>query len=75
MAKTIQLPNDVYERIKRFKKDLSFSEAISLLLEEFSRQKKISKDEFMERMAEIESRFKGRAKENVSERIDDLIWR
>ncbi len=75
MAKTIQLPNDVYEELKKFKKGLSFSETINILLEEYKKKKKLSKDNFLELLNELETRYAGREKENVSEKIDDVLWR
>ena len=75
MAKTIQLPDDVYERIKRIKKDLSFSEIMNIFLDEYRRKKRISKLEFLKSLENIEESYKDRKKERVSERIDELLWR
>jgi len=75
MAKTIQLPDDVYERIKRIKKDLSFSEIMNIFLDEYKRKKRISKLEFLKSLENIEESYKDRKKERVSERIDELLWR
>lgn len=75
MAKTIQLPDDVYERIKRIKKDLSFSEIMNIFLDEYRRKKRISKLEFLKSLENIEELYRDRKKERVSERIDELLWR
>jgi len=75
MAKTIQLPDDVYERIKRFKKDLSFSEMINILLDDYRRKKRMSKVEFLNFLENLENLYKDRKKESVSERIDEMLWR
>ena len=47
MVKTIQLPNDVYDELKSSIR-LSFSENIGILLEEYKRKKRLSKDRFLE---------------------------
>ena len=75
MAKTIQLPDDVYERIKRIKKGLSFSEIINVFLDEYRRKKRMSKLEFLKSLENIEELYRDRKKERVSERIDELLWR
>ncbi|RLI82195.1 antitoxin [Archaeoglobales archaeon] len=75
MAKTIQLPDDVYERIKRFKKDLSFSEMINILLDDYRRKKRMSKVEFLNFLENLENLYRNRKKERVSERIDEILWR
>lgn len=75
MAKTIQLPDDVYEKIKRFKKDLSFSEMINILLDDYRRKKKMSKAEFLNFLENLENLYKDREKECVSEKIDEILWK
>ena len=74
MAKTIQLPDNVYERIKRVKKNLSFSEIISIFLDEYGRKKRISKVEFLKFLENLEELHKDRKKEKISERIDEILW-
>jgi|GEM_PF-2121995 predicted CopG family antitoxin len=74
MAKTIQLPDDVYERIRRVKKNLSFSEIIGIFLDEYNRKKKVSKVEFLKFLENFEELHKDRKKERISERIDEILW-
>ena len=75
MAKTVQLPDDVYEKIKGLKKDLSFSEMINILLDEYKRKKRMSKVEFLDFLKNLESLYKDRKKERVSEKIDEILWK
>ena len=65
----------IYERIKRIKKGLSFSEIINVFLDEYRRKKRMSKLEFLKYLENIEELYRDRKKERVSERINELLWR
>ncbi len=69
MPKVITISDEAYEKLKRIKGNRSFSETILSLLKE---RKKITKAEVMKWIGRQEKLVKG--KENVSERIDEILY-
>ncbi len=72
MPKVITISDEAYEKLSAIKGEKSFTKAILSLIKEKSCEK-MSKKEII-KWIEREERKIGKEKENISEKIDELIY-
>ncbi len=69
MPKVITISDEAYEKLKRIKGNRSFSETILSLLKERKRITKVEVIKWIEKQEKFAKR-----KENISERIDEILY-
>ncbi len=73
MVRVITISDEAYEKLKKLKKNSSFSEVILSLIEKHL-QKKYTKKDMLAQIAFLKRKFSGRKRENISEHIDKLLY-
>ncbi len=74
MGRIIQISHDVYEELKRLKRDRSFSEILREMIAIYKEKQRINYKDLMKKLERIEKICKKKKKENISERINELLW-
>ena len=74
MGRIIQISHDVYEELKRLKRDRSFSEILREMIAIYKEKRRINYKDLMKKLERIEKICKKKKKENISERINELLW-
>ena len=73
MPKVITISDDAYRKLKKIKKDYSFTKAILSLIERHS-AKRYAKKDVLNWIEKIERQTARRKKENISERVDEILY-
>ncbi len=76
MSHLVNLSNDVYARLTKLKKikNRSYSEIINELLDE-KQDKTEDKKDLLNYLTILEKKYKSKKKENISENIDDILYK